>query len=211
MTTSVTNLSANAASFLAAFDGAIDEFCTNGTRFSVDNMIQQSKLRDADMISIQTKLQRKVDELEMVVIDADEQLIEGYSNLTKAQQREMLTMYHAIMERTVGRQRKVKRAPRDTITSMPEVDTPVENYQAVISYCEKYRVIRAFIGNVQVKGSSVKCDRMVEVKFTKDTNVADVATMSMADAVTFVDTGTNTNKTFTRLSNLDVHTLVKFN
>jgi hypothetical protein len=203
-------LTTAASNFLSAFDGAIDEFCTNGTKFNVENMLQRSNLRPADLIAIQTKLQKTTDELELLVIDADEQLAEGYSNLTKAQQRELLAMYHVIMERNVAKVRKVKRAPRDVIVSVIETAV-VEKFKTVLSYCEKYRVIRAFIGNVEVKGSTIKCDRMVEVKFAKDTDVSVVANMSMEDAISFVNGGTNTNKTFTKLSNLDVHTLVKFN
>lgn len=209
--TSVTNLSANAASFLSAFDGAIDEFCTNGTRFSVEQMLAQTKLRDADIISIQTKLQRKVDELELVVIDADEQLIEGYSNLTKAQQREMLTMYHAIMVQVPTKSRRT-RAPKDGVIRVKEVVVkPSEQFQAVYTICDKYKAVRVFLGNVVVTGNKVTADEIYQVRMSKKDDLLTMKDMTQDEVTDYLANGKRTERTPTTLSGDTIDFVLKFN
>lgn len=214
--TSVTNLSANAASFLSAFDGAIDEFCTNGTKFNVEALIDRSKLRSADLISIQTKLQKTTDELELLVIDADEQITEGYSNLTKAQQREMLTMYHAIMEKVPANGRKPRAVqPKDgvirvkSVVAKPAVVT--ETCNAVFTGSNKYKVTRVFIGDVKIAGNKVSANEVYQIRMPKDTDMEAMKTLTTIEEVkTFITGGKQTCNTPTTLSGDTIDFVLKF-
>jgi hypothetical protein len=210
MTTNVTNLSQAAASFLSAFDGVVDEFCTKGTKVNMEQMISQSRLRGADLISIQTKLQRKVDELELVVIDADEQLIEGYSNLTKAQQREMLTMYHAIMEKVPTKNRKA-RGSKDGVIRVKDVEVKVtESFTTVFAICDKYKAVRVFNGNVKVTGNKVQADEIYQVRMSKNDDLLSLKDMSKSEVMSFIGSGNKTDRTPTTLSGDTIDFVLKF-
>jgi hypothetical protein len=210
MTTDVTTLSPAAAKFLSAFDGAIDDFCTKGAKVNMEQMISQSHLRGADMISIQTKIQRKVDELELVVIDADEQLIEGYSNLTKAQQREMLTMYHTIMEKVPTKTRKAL-GSRDGVIRVKDVVVKVtESFTTVFAICDKYKAVRVFDGNVKVTGNKVIADEIYQVRMSKNDDLLSLKDMSKSEVMTFIDSGNKTDRTPTTLSGDTIDFVLKF-
>lgn len=210
MTTNVNNLSQAAASFLSAFDGAVDDFCSKGKKVNMEQMISQSRLRGADLISIQTKLQRKVDELELVVIDADEQLMEGYSNLTKAQQRELLTMYHAIMEKVPTKNRKV-RAPKDGTIRVKDIEVKVtESFDTVFAICDKYKAVRVFKGNVKVTGNKVQADEIYQVRMKKTDDLLSLKGMACQEILSFIASGTQTDRTPTTLSGDTIDFVVKF-
>jgi hypothetical protein len=190
-------LSSKASAFVSSFDGAIDEFCTTGRKFDVAQLISQSKMKPAEMKEVQEKFAKKVEELELVVIDADEQLMEGYSNLTKQQQRDMLIAYHTIMEvKSEGkRMRKAKSIDTDGVIRVPSVkqqtEKIVENFSAVYATCPKYFVIRTFKGNVKaVSGKNVTADEIYETKFPKDVDLSVISSMTQDQIEDFVSTGT---------------------
>jgi hypothetical protein len=209
MTTNTVNLSQAAASFLSSFDGVVDEFCKNGTKANIEQMISQSKLRGADLISIQTKIERKVDELELVVIDADEQLMEGYSNLTKAQQRELLSMYHTIMEKVPTKNRN--RPAKDGVIRVKDVEVKVtESFTTVFAICDKYKAVRVFDGNVKVLGNKVQADDIYQVRMSKSDDLLQLKNMTVDEIKSFIAAGKKTDRTPTTLSGDTIDFVVKF-
>ena len=206
---STVSLTPAAANFLSAFNGAVDNFCTNGTKFDVSQLFNQSKLRDADVIAIQTKLQKTTDELELLVIDADEQITEGYSNLTKAQQRDLLSIYHAVMERKIVKSRKVK--PTDGVIRVAaSVVKVTESFDTVFAICDKYKAVRVFDGNVKVTGNTVKADQVYQVRMKKTDDLLSLKDMTKAEVMSFIESGTSTVRIPTTLSGDTIDFVLKF-
>ena len=203
-------LTTAASSFLSSFDGAVDDFCTKGTKFDVNQMLNQTKLRDADLIAIQTKLQRKVDELELLVIDADEQLMEGYSNLSKAQQGDLLTIYHTLMEKVPTKSRK-PRAPKDGVIRVkPAVVTVTHYHDTVFAICDKYKAVRVFDGNVKVTGNKVQADEIYQVRMKKTDDLLSLKDMTKDEVMSFIGSGSKTERTPTTLSGETIDFVLKF-
>lgn len=199
-----------ASNFLSAFDGAVDNFCTNGTKFDVLNLIQRANLRGADLVAIQTKLQKTTDELELLVIDADEQITEGYSNLTKAQQRDLLTMYHTVLEQVPTKNRK-PRAPKDGIIRVKPVEVVVtESFGTVFAVCPKYNAVRVFEGNVQVTGNKVTATQAYEIRMPKDYSFSSMQTMSCAEVMAELSGNPKTDYTPVTLSGKTIEFVLKF-
>lgn len=203
-------LTTSASNFLSAFDGAVDNFCTNGTKFDVLNLIQRSNLRGADLVAIQTKLQKTTDELELLVIDADEQITEGYSNLSKAQQRDLLVMYHTILEQVPTKNRKA-RAPKDGIIRVKPVEVVVtESFNTVFAVCPKYNAVRVFNGSVQVTGNKVVASEAYEIRMPKDYNFSAMQTMTCQEILDELAGNPRTEYTPVTLSGKTIEFVQKF-
>jgi hypothetical protein len=207
----MTTVTKHASEFLAAFDGAVDEFCSKNVKFDAEKLIAQFRLSKTDVAAVQEKLQKTTEELELLVIDADEQITEGYSNLTKAQQRDLLTMYHAVMEISTGRAAPksekaegVKREPK------AKVEAVTESHDAVYAICCKYNVIRAFVGNVKIAGSEVTADSVSQLQFGKKVNVMLAKDLTREEMREFVTQGKELSRVSTSLSGKTVDFVVKY-
>lgn len=175
-------LTKNAQEFMSAFDGCVDKFYTAGTKFDPLKLVRQFKLSNREIIAVQSSL--NVQDLELLAIGADEQLVEGYSNITKAQQRELLTMYHSVLEiptaptrerkeKTEGVKSAVVKEPKLPKIAKPVISTTPEHYDAVFAIASKYNCLRTFIGNVVITGAKITADRIQEYRYSKELNGTD--------------------------------------
>lgn len=191
----------NAKEFLSAFDGCVDQFYTSGTKFDALKLVKQFRLSNRELIAVQSSI--KVEDLELLAIGADEQLVEGYSNISKAQQRELLATYHAILEipTTLTREKKVKDVKESTAKSsdavkapkapkLPKlvVETVVENFDAVFAIASKYRCLRTFITNVVIAGSKITADSIQEYRYTKDVDSEAIGHKTKEQFIEFMKT-----------------------
>lgn len=211
MTTSVNTLSAAANAFIISFNGAIDTYTTSGVKFDVLKLIQSSKLRNADIVAVQTKFEKTAEELELAVIEADNQVIEGYSSYSKDQLRDMLTFYHTLLE-VPTKKKTVKDSADKPARPQKEKATVVsENFSAVFTVCKKYNAVRVFIGNVVVTGVKVKADQIYQIRTPKNLDLSPVSTMSSANEILeYLKDGKKTDRTPTTLSGETIDYVVKF-
>jgi hypothetical protein len=206
-------LTKSASEFMSAFDGAVDNFCTSGVSFDVNKLLVQFNLKHKDIAQVQAKVQKTTEELELLVIDADEQITEGYSNLSKQQQRELLAIYHTLME-VPSTKPRVEREDSDLVRTPRKpkvvVEKTSENYDAVFTVCSKYNAVRAFVGNVVVTGRNVSADEIYETKFGKKVNVMSVQGMTKDEILAFIQTGNRASRTSTTLSGATIDLIIKF-
>lgn len=208
--------SAHASKFISSFDGAVDEFITTGRKFDAAALIARCKLKPAEIKEVQDSFEKKVEELELVVIDADEQLIEGYSNMSKQTQRDLLIAYHAVMEaRSVKarKERKQSNIGEDGIirSAAAPVVKEVHCFSAVYATCPAYNVIRSFVGNVKsVGGKKVTADQIFETKFEKTTDLSVISNMTQTEIEEFISTGTRHSHVPGSYVGKAVHTVVTF-
>lgn len=103
--------------FLAEIDGFVDEFCTEGTMPNLQSLIITMGISGPMTKKISESVTPKIEHLEEVIAGKDKQLVEGWSNLSKAQLKKLLSIYTSLMERL--QQAKVT-APRKKRESKPK-------------------------------------------------------------------------------------------
>ena len=154
----------------------------------------------------------------MLVIGADDQVVEGYSKVPKAVQREMLAMYHAIMEVRTEKVVKAARpdsedstAPRVSVYKPKKVAATTETFSAVYAPSSKYKMIRVFEGNVQLTGDKITADLVQEVNFGKDyASLTFRADMTQAELQAIVATGRVAKFIPTTISSTVVDMVISF-
>lgn len=184
----------NSKEFMAAFDGAVDQFCTSGTKFDAVKLAKQFRLSNREIIAVQSNL--KVEDLELLAIGSDAQNVEGYSNLTKAQQRELLCIYHSVLEipTVATREKKQKIQTTTKAVKAPKAvkvevaPTPDENYDAVFAVAGKYRCLRTFVGNVVISGSKITADAIQEYRYPREIDAATVQAFTQEQFLDFMQT-----------------------
>lgn len=211
-------LSQNASAFLSMFDGLVDDLVTTGRTVDMEKVIASSGLKPVEFEQLKTKLSAKVDELELLVIAGDDQIVEGYSNMPKATQRQMLAMYHAIME---VRSTKITRSARNTnsdtdgprvsVYKPKKVVATTETFSAVYAPSSKYKMVRVFEGNVTVTGDKVTADLVQEVNLGKNfANHTFSTDMSQAEIQAIVAAGKVVKFVPTTISSTVVDLVISF-
>ncbi len=171
-----------AQKFLADFDGFVDALITEDRVTDVAKAMPHYGLKRADIAVIEEKLQPKADELELVVLDTDPDLMEGWANVPKAKQKQLLDMYFdALSFKVVGKSRAkkvVEKAENGAIVSKaaPKAEkTPIVFDEAtekatVAHFSRKYNEVFVFTGArvVTDKYLHVQFDSAVKYKVGKD-------------------------------------------
>ena len=157
--------SQNASNFMAVIDGMLDDAMKTTRRIDFDKVVASSKLTKEDLVEIQDCLSPKISEWEEVVLDLDEQLVEGYSNFTKPQQKYMLDSYYDLFAAVTVKKYK-RRVKKVTEAKVLKPTDKKEQFSMLVGVIDAYKQVRVFT-NVTVTGKKMTCESAVEYKLPK--------------------------------------------
>lgn len=171
----------NASTHAAEFDGMIDEFITANKDPDFASYLKANNVSPQVSKIIPKFYQRTIDELNEAIEGKDEQLVEGYSNFTKARLKKLLKHYEAIVDactqqavsaKAIKKPRARKEKPAAVIAKnmkylnefpelgiKSEVPPKIVGASEVWIYNTKYKKIQVYRaegdGKLSVKGTSI--------------------------------------------------------
>ncbi len=87
------------STFMGEFNGLVDEFIITGKNQNIAGLIKTVGISGSSMGNkILDKIKSPMQELSEVIDGKDRQLVEGWSNIKKPDQKKLLGMYHALIE-----------------------------------------------------------------------------------------------------------------
>ncbi len=198
-----------AQTFLSDFEGFLDTILTSNRKIDLEKVMPQYKLKPVDVDVIRAKLQNRADELELVVLDADESLMEGWSNVPKAKQKEMLELYYQALEFFVKRKSHkpakksvdgvFKSYTNDTKKSKEDSTTPRVG-KLLVAMLPKYRMLQVYENAVK-DGDKIEFDNAYGVQLKTVDEMTSIKEMTSAEVLKFVSDKTPIkNKPSTRVS-----------
>lgn len=198
-----------AQTFLSDFEGFLDTILTSNRKIDLEKVMPQYKLKPVDVDAIRAKLQNRADELELVVLDADESLMEGWSNVPKAKQKEMLELYYQALEFFVKRKSHkpakksvdgvFKSYTNDNKKSKEDNTTPRAG-KLLVAMLPKYRMLQVYENAVK-DGDKIEFDNAYGVQLKTVDEMTSIKEMTSAEVLKFVSDKTPIkNKPSTRVS-----------
>lgn len=144
----------NVTRFLAAFDAMVDDTCTSGAKFDMAHIIPQFNLTRNEIKAVKEATEKATAEWEAVVLELDEQIVEGYSNIAKPARRQVLEMYYQVQEYSTNKGNE------------PEIETMCVKGKdiavfsgpvgTVVSFIPKWKAVQIWT-DARISGDRVEC------------------------------------------------------